>query len=144
MRPAAMVEVAAAAACEQQARTAAHGLAHAQLEHAGGVAHLALAGDDDHVGAVEIGDARGIRRERVPVARSVKPVLTSAPPPAARTSSAQAQASSLRLLARGHDRDRLGAVQARVMAEAARDRLGELLGASRARARGAPRTRPCR
>ena len=46
-----VVEVAAAAAREQQARAAAHGLAHAQLEHAGGVADLALARDDDQVGA---------------------------------------------------------------------------------------------
>ena len=38
-----VVEVAAAAAGEQQARAAAHGLAHAQLEHARRVADLALA-----------------------------------------------------------------------------------------------------
>ena len=68
----------------------AHGLAHAQLEHAGGVAELALARDDDQVGAVDVGDARRVRRERVPVAAPACPLETSAPPPAARTSSAQA------------------------------------------------------
>ena len=62
-----VVEVAAAAAGEQQPRAAAHGLADAQLEHARGVAQLALARDDDDVGPVEIGDARRVRRERVPV-----------------------------------------------------------------------------
>ena len=61
-----VVEVAAAAAGEQQARPAAHGLAHAQLEHARRVAELALAGDDDQVGAVDVGDRRRVGREARP------------------------------------------------------------------------------
>ena len=89
-----VVEVAAAAVREQQARSAAHGLAHAQLEHACRVADLALARHDDQVGVIELGDGRLVGRERVPVGPA-NPLLTSAPPPAARTSSAQACASSL-------------------------------------------------
>ena len=65
------VEVAAAAAGEQQARSAAHGLSHAQLEHACGVADLALAGDDDQVGVVELGDAARRRARARPSRRAL-------------------------------------------------------------------------
>ena len=128
MRSAARVEVDAAAAGEQQARAAAHGLAHAQLEHAGRVAQLALARDDDHVGVVEIGDARGIRRERVPVAGSAEAGADERAAAGGAHELGPGAGLLVGLLARGDDRDRVGAVEVRVVAQAARDGLGELLG----------------
>ena len=118
-----VVEVAAAAAGEQQARAAAHGLAHAQLEHAGGVAELALAGDDDQVGAVEVGDARRVRRERVPVAAAREAARDERPAAGRAHELGPGVGLLVALLARGHDGDRLGAVEARVVAQAPRDRL---------------------
>ena len=121
-----VVEVAAAAVREQQARSAPHGLSHAQLEHACRVADLALAGHDDQVGVIELGDGRLVGRERVPVGTRE---------PAADERAAAGRAHELgpgvrllvALLARGHHGDGLGAVQRGVMAQAPCDRLGELL-----------------
>ncbi len=125
------VEVAAAAAGEQQPRSTPHGLSHAQLEHARGVADLALARDDDQVGPVELGDRHGVGRELLPRPCPWEPAADER----AATGGAHELGPGVRLLvgllARCDHRDGIRAVQRGVMAQAPRDRLGDLLRARR-------------
>ncbi len=60
------IEQRAAGADDHHVGAAAAGLADAQVEHAAAVGHVAVADDHDHVGAVEVVDARGVRIEQLP------------------------------------------------------------------------------
>ena len=67
--PGVAVEQRAAGADDHHVRAAPAGLAHAQVEHPAAIGHVAVADDRDHVGAVEIVDARGVGRRAAPTRR---------------------------------------------------------------------------
>ena len=95
----------AADAGQDERRAAAHGLADAQLEHAGHVAELAVAGDDDHVGAVEVGDGRAVGVEDLPGAGARRGQPSSERRRRPRPSPPRRRPPRC-LLPRGDDRDR--------------------------------------
>ena len=88
------------------------------------VGHVAVARDHDQVGPSMSATRRGVRARARPSGLAACPRPTSVAPPAAARGPRPGVRLLVRLLARGDDGHRAGAVEVRVVADARRDRLG--------------------
>ncbi len=114
------VELRPARAHQHEARAPADRLADAQLDHAGEVPRLAVAGDHDHVGRVEVGDRRAVGVEQLP-----RPAAAHERAAAGGLHDlAPGEGLLVRLLAGCDHRDRAWPVEVRVVAQPACDGLG--------------------